>query len=163
MNNPLLSTANSTNLLKPSIPYRISPNTAINKKQKQQSKTLVVKSNVRSTTTTLTNTTVSVARRRRNKNGVFEETTTFKQVDRIDQGKAVLLCALGYWVQGSRCFPWLALNFHMAHCLNLKPSTLQLVQYSASLPMVAKPLYGVLSDVLYIGRARRVPYISIGG
>ncbi|ANM62933.1 Major facilitator superfamily protein [Arabidopsis thaliana] len=50
----------------------------------------------------------------------------------------------------------------MAHCLNLKPSTLQLVQYTASLPMVAKPLYGVLSDVLYIGGARRVPYISVG-
>lgn len=29
--------------------------------------------------------------------------------------------------------------------------------------MVAKPLYGILSDALYIGGARRVPYISIGG
>ncbi|CDO99358.1 unnamed protein product [Coffea canephora] len=28
--------------------------------------------------------------------------------------------------------------------------------------MVAKPLYGVLSDALYIGRARRIPYVSIG-
>ena len=97
--------------------------------------------------------------RNNNGGGGFDET----KVGRRDQGNAVLLCAVGYWVQGSRCFPWLALNFHMSHCLNLKPSTLQLVQYTAILPMVAKPLYGVLSDVLYIGGARRVPYISIGG
>ncbi|KAK1592527.1 hypothetical protein Q3G72_026343 [Acer saccharum] len=74
----------------------------------------------------------------------------------------LVLCGLGYWVQGFRCFPWLALNFHMAHNLNLHPSTLQLVQNSANLPMVAKPLYGVLSDALYIGGAHRIPYICIG-
>ncbi|EOY06240.1 hypothetical protein QUC31_016372 [Theobroma cacao] len=72
------------------------------------------------------------------------------------------LCGLGYWVQGFRCFPWLALNFHMAHNLNLHPSTLQLVQNSGNLPMAAKPLYGILSDALYIGGAHRIPYISIG-
>ncbi|XVF62761.1 hypothetical protein PTKIN_Ptkin09bG0034400 [Pterospermum kingtungense] len=72
------------------------------------------------------------------------------------------LCGLGYWVQGFRCFPWLALNFHMAHNLNLHPSALQLVQNSANLPMVAKPLYGILSDALHIGDAHRIPYISIG-
>ncbi|XVF38559.1 hypothetical protein REPUB_Repub20aG0112500 [Reevesia pubescens] len=72
------------------------------------------------------------------------------------------LCGLGYWVQGFRCFPWLALNFHMAHNLNLNPSTLQLVQNSGNLPMVAKPLYGILSDALYIGGAHRIPYICIG-
>ncbi|KAK4406013.1 putative folate-biopterin transporter 9, chloroplastic [Sesamum angolense] len=63
------------------------------------------------------------------------------------------------WVQG---FPWLALNFHMAHNLNMHPSTLQLVQNSGNLPMVAKPLYGILSDALYIGGAHRIPYVSIG-
>ncbi|KAF8392122.1 hypothetical protein HHK36_022464 [Tetracentron sinense] len=73
------------------------------------------------------------------------------------------LCGFGYWVQGFRCFSWLALNFHMAHNLNLHPSTLQLVQNSANLPMVAKPLYGALSDAFYIGGAHRIPYISIGG
>ncbi|XP_022760404.1 probable folate-biopterin transporter 8, chloroplastic [Durio zibethinus] len=72
------------------------------------------------------------------------------------------LCGLGYWVQGFRCFPWLALNFHMAHNLNLQPSTLQLIQNSGNLPMVAKPLYGILSDALYIGGAHRIPYICIG-
>ncbi|RWR96053.1 putative folate-biopterin transporter 9, chloroplastic [Cinnamomum micranthum f. kanehirae] len=72
------------------------------------------------------------------------------------------LCGLGYWVQGLRCFPWLALNFHMAQGLNLHPSTLQLVQYSANLPMVAKPLYGILSDTFDIGGAQRIPYITFG-
>ncbi|XVE81962.1 hypothetical protein DITRI_Ditri15bG0108600 [Diplodiscus trichospermus] len=72
------------------------------------------------------------------------------------------LCGLGYWVQGFRCFPWLALNFHMAHNLNLHPLVLQLVQNSGNLPMVAKPLYGILSDAIYIGGANRIPYICIG-
>ncbi|KAF2285566.1 hypothetical protein GH714_005544 [Hevea brasiliensis] len=68
----------------------------------------------------------------------------------------------GYWMQGFRCFPWLALNFHMAHNLNLLPSILQLVQHSANFPMVAKPFYGVLSDAICIGGAHRIPYILIG-
>lgn len=72
------------------------------------------------------------------------------------------LCGFGYWVQGFRCFPWLALNLHMVHNLKFHPSTLQLVQNSANLPMAAKPLYGILSDALYIGGAHRIPYISIG-
>ncbi|TKY49852.1 folate-biopterin transporter 9 [Spatholobus suberectus] len=51
----------------------------------------------------------------------------------------------------------------MASNLNLHPSTLQLVQNSANLPMVAKPLYGILSDAIYIGGAHRIPYVVIGG
>ncbi|KAF6141061.1 hypothetical protein GIB67_006506 [Kingdonia uniflora] len=74
----------------------------------------------------------------------------------------LVLCGIGYWVQGFRVFPWLALNFHMVHALNLQPSMLQLVQNFGNLPMVAKPLYGVLSDALYIWGAHRIPYISIG-
>ncbi|KAL9161958.1 hypothetical protein ABFS82_07G055400 [Erythranthe guttata] len=74
----------------------------------------------------------------------------------------VVLCGVGYYVNGFRGFPWLALNFHMAHNLNMHPSALQIVQNSANLPMVAKPFYGILSDALYIGGARRLPYISIG-
>ncbi|KAG6668515.1 probable folate-biopterin transporter 9, chloroplastic [Carya illinoinensis] len=80
----------------------------------------------------------------------------------VNSRQMLLLCGFGYWIQGFRCFPWLALNFHMAHYLNMHPSTLQLVQNAGNLPMVAKPLYGLLSDVLYIGGARRVPYVSIG-
>ncbi|XP_052188384.1 probable folate-biopterin transporter 9, chloroplastic [Diospyros lotus] len=74
----------------------------------------------------------------------------------------MVFCGFGYWVQGFRGFPWLALNFHMAHNLNLRPSTLQLVQNTGNLPMVIKPLYGILSDALYIGGAHRIPYICIG-
>ncbi|KAL8483255.1 hypothetical protein ACS0TY_026082 [Phlomoides rotata] len=74
----------------------------------------------------------------------------------------MVLCAVGYYVNGFRGFPWLALNFHMAHNLNVHPSTLQIVQNSANLPMVLKPFYGILSDALYIGGAHRIPYISIG-
>lgn len=81
----------------------------------------------------------------------------------VGSRQMLLLCGLGYWVQGFRCFPWLALNFHMANNLNLHPSTLQLVQNSANLPMVAKPLYGIISDAIYIGGAHRIPYISVGG
>ncbi|KAH9610670.1 hypothetical protein KSS87_022317 [Heliosperma pusillum] len=74
----------------------------------------------------------------------------------------MLLCGFGYWIQGFRCFPWLALNFHMANTLNFDPSTLQLVQHFGNLPMVAKPFYGILSDAIYIGGAHRIPYICIG-
>ncbi|KAF8692746.1 hypothetical protein HU200_039410 [Digitaria exilis] len=72
------------------------------------------------------------------------------------------VCGVGYWVQGFRCFPWLALNFHLARGLGLSPAALQLAQNAANLPLVAKPLFGVLSDAVYIGRAHRLPYISIG-
>ncbi|KAI3469881.1 hypothetical protein Pfo_026544 [Paulownia fortunei] len=90
---------------------------------------------------------------------LFGRTEGFLQVGNQDM---MVLCGLGYYVNGFRGFPWLALNFHMAHNLNMHPSTLQLVQNSGNLPMVAKPLYGILSDALYIGGAHRIPYISIG-
>lgn len=77
--------------------------------------------------------------------------------------KVLVLCGFGYWLQGFRCFPWLALNYYMVQSLNLHPSILQLVQYSANLPMVAKPLYGIISDAVYFGDAHRLPYISFGG
>ncbi|MCH81071.1 putative folate-biopterin transporter 8 chloroplastic-like, partial [Trifolium medium] len=89
-------------------------------------------------------------------------TNSSTNVSQIGSKQMLILCGFGYWLQGFRCFPWLALNFHMASNLNLDPSILQLVQYSANLPMVAKPLYGILSDVIYIGGAHRIPYIVIG-
>ncbi|KAK9137865.1 hypothetical protein Sjap_008459 [Stephania japonica] len=76
--------------------------------------------------------------------------------------RMLVLCGLGYWVQGLRCFPWLALDFHMAGSMRLTPSLLQLLQSFGCLPVVAKPFYGVLSDALYIGSAHRLPYISLG-
>ncbi|CAL0301756.1 unnamed protein product [Lupinus luteus] len=100
-----------------------------------------------------------VIKEKKKKQRVYEK----ERVQNEDGSKQMmLLCGFGYWVQGFRCFPWLAINFHMANNLNLDPSILQLVQNSANLPMVAKPLYGVLSDTIYIGGAHRIPYICIG-
>ncbi|KAM7273447.1 hypothetical protein ACFE04_028111 [Oxalis oulophora] len=69
---------------------------------------------------------------------------------------------LGYWVQGFRCFPWMALNYWLKDGLSLDPSSIQLLQYSANLPMVAKPFYGVLSDAVYLNGQHRLPYIALG-
>ncbi|KAL4190655.1 hypothetical protein AMTRI_Chr07g25840 [Amborella trichopoda] len=74
----------------------------------------------------------------------------------------VVMSGLSYWVQGFRCFPWLALNFYFKDGLGVDLATLQLVQYSANLPMVAKPIYGLVTDSVYIGDAHRLPYISLG-
>ncbi|KAM1305042.1 hypothetical protein ACFX14_022394 [Malus domestica] len=93
---------------------------------------------------------------------IHQEMSGFR-FPQLGRQQMLFLCGFGYWMQGFRCFPWLALNFHMAHNLQMHPSTLQLVQHSTNLPMAAKPLYGVLSDALYISGAHRVPYISIGG
>ena len=70
---------------------------------------------------------------------------------------------LGFWVQGFRCFPWLVVSFYLKDGLNVDPSTLQILQSSANLPMVGKPLYGLLSDSVYISGQHRVPYIALGG
>uniref|UniRef100_A0A6P3YZ01 probable folate-biopterin transporter 7 n=1 Tax=Ziziphus jujuba TaxID=326968 RepID=A0A6P3YZ01_ZIZJJ len=69
---------------------------------------------------------------------------------------------LGYWVQGFRCFPWMVVNFFLKDALHVHPSTLQLLQNSANLPMVAKPLFGILSDAVYLAGQHRIPYIAIG-
>ncbi|KAG9137496.1 hypothetical protein Leryth_016793 [Lithospermum erythrorhizon] len=71
---------------------------------------------------------------------IFEEKNGF-----LKKGskQMLLLCGFGYWVNGFRLF-WLVPK----NCGNL--------------PLVAKPLFGVLSDAFYIGGAHRLPYISIG-
>ncbi|XP_050385526.1 probable folate-biopterin transporter 7 [Argentina anserina] len=69
---------------------------------------------------------------------------------------------LGFWVQGFRCFPWLAVNFFLKDGLQVDSSTLQLLQNSANLPMVGKPLYGLVSDAVYIAGQHRVPYLALG-
>ncbi|KAF9624479.1 hypothetical protein IFM89_011522 [Coptis chinensis] len=80
------------------------------------------------------------------------------------EGGVVLktLVGLGCLVQGVRCLPWMAVNFFLKDQLKLHPSTLQLLQNSSNLPMVAKPLYGLLSDAVYISGQHRIPYIAIG-
>ncbi|XVF42819.1 hypothetical protein PTKIN_Ptkin01aG0395800 [Pterospermum kingtungense] len=84
---------------------------------------------------------------------------------RPEKGKANRirsLLGIGYWVQGFRCFPWMAVNFFLKDGVKVDPSTLQILQNSANLPMVGKPLYGVVSDAVYISGQHRVPYIAIG-
>uniref|UniRef100_A0A5B7BHH0 Putative folate-biopterin transporter 7 isoform X1 n=1 Tax=Davidia involucrata TaxID=16924 RepID=A0A5B7BHH0_DAVIN len=73
-----------------------------------------------------------------------------------------LVVGLGFWVQGMRCFPWMAVIFFLKDGLKVDPSTLQLLQNSANLPMVAKPIYGLLSDSVYIYAQHRIPYLAIG-
>ncbi|KAG9452902.1 hypothetical protein H6P81_005806 [Aristolochia fimbriata] len=61
-----------------------------------------------------------------------------------------------------RCFPWMAVNYFLKDGLGVAPSTLQLLQNSANIPMVGKPLYGVVSDAVYIRGEHRLPYIVAG-
>ncbi|KAF4399011.1 hypothetical protein G4B88_023605 [Cannabis sativa] len=72
------------------------------------------------------------------------------------------ILGIGYWVQGFRCMPWMAVIFFLKDGIGVDPSTIQLLLSSANLPMVAKPLYGVLSDALYFSGQHRIPYIAFG-
>lgn len=81
----------------------------------------------------------------------------------LSEAKIRKVLGLGYWVQGFRCFPWMAVNFFLKDGLQVDPSTLQLLQNSANLPMIGKPLYGVISDAVYIAGQHRIPYLALGG
>ncbi|XP_010418909.1 PREDICTED: probable folate-biopterin transporter 7 [Camelina sativa] len=72
------------------------------------------------------------------------------------------LLGFGFFVQGFRGFPWLGANFFLTDELRVNPSVLQLLQNSANLPMVAKPIYGIVSDAVYFFGEHRIPYIAIG-
>lgn len=82
-----------------------------------------------------------------------------------DRYGSSLLCllVLGYSVQGFRCFPWMAMSFYLKDGLQVDPATLQFWQSTVNLPMVAKPVYGIISDVIYIGGERRMPYLMFAG
>ncbi|KAL8159094.1 hypothetical protein V2J09_000631, partial [Rumex salicifolius] len=73
------------------------------------------------------------------------------------------LLGLGYCIQGFRCFPWMIVNFFLKDSLQVDPSTLQMLQNTANLPMVGKSLYGIVSDAVYINGEHRIPYIAFGG
>lgn len=77
--------------------------------------------------------------------------------------KVKMLLGLGFWMQGFRCFPWMAVIFFLKDGLHVDPSTLQILQNSANLPMVAKPFYGLVSDSFYVFGQHRIPYIAFGG
>ncbi|GKB33640.1 probable folate-biopterin transporter 7 [Tanacetum coccineum] len=74
-----------------------------------------------------------------------------------------MLLGLGFWIQGFRCYPWMAVVFFLKDGLRVDPSTMQILQNSASFPMVAKPVYGLVSDSFYVYGQHRVPYIAAGG
>ncbi|KAI5058226.1 hypothetical protein GOP47_0026396 [Adiantum capillus-veneris] len=82
---------------------------------------------------------------------------------RIYGASFMLLIGFGYWIQGFRCFPWLAVNFYLKDVLAVDPTTLQFLQNTVFLPLVAKPVYGIISDAIYIRGAHRIPYLVIGG
>ncbi|KAG6477896.1 probable folate-biopterin transporter 7 isoform X1 [Zingiber officinale] len=69
---------------------------------------------------------------------------------------------MGFLVQGFRCFPWLGVNYFLIDGLGVAASSLQILQNSANLPMVAKPLIGILSDAISINGQHRLPYVAIG-
>ncbi|CAK9143092.1 unnamed protein product [Ilex paraguariensis] len=73
-----------------------------------------------------------------------------------------VVLGIGFCVQGLRCLPWMGVNFFLKDGLKVEPSTLQLLQNSANLPMISKPFIGLLSDSIYISGQHRIPYIAIG-
>ncbi|KAK9052930.1 hypothetical protein SSX86_029560 [Deinandra increscens subsp. villosa] len=100
----------------------------------------------------------------RNKSKTIPETSNDrnKYEKRGRKGRREMLLGLGFWMQGFRCFPWMAVIFFLKDGLRLDPSTLQILLSSANLPMVAKPFYGLLSDSFYFFGQHRIPYIAGG-
>lgn len=47
--------------------------------------------------------------------------------------------------------------------VQVDPGTMQFLMSTAALPMVAKPIYGIISDSVYIKGAHRVPYLIVAG
>lgn len=47
--------------------------------------------------------------------------------------------------------------------MQVDPGTMQFLMSTAALPMVAKPVYGIISDSVYIKGAHRLPYLIIAG
>jgi folate/biopterin transporter len=76
--------------------------------------------------------------------------------------KRKLVLGIGFWVQGLRCLPWMGVIFYLKDGIRVDPATLQLLQNSATIPMLAKPFYGLLSDSYYIFGQHRLPYIALG-
>ncbi|KAI5066121.1 hypothetical protein GOP47_0018745 [Adiantum capillus-veneris] len=95
--------------------------------------------------------------------GEMEAFKWLKSMSNVYGPSLILLVGLGYWIQGFRCFPWFAVNFYFKDVLTVDPGTLQIVQNTVNIPMVAKPVYGIVSDAVYIRGAHRVPYLVIGG
>lgn len=75
----------------------------------------------------------------------------------------VTLMGLCFFTQAMRCFPWMAMTYWFKDNLKVDPGTMQFLLSTAALPMVAKPIYGIISDSVYIKGAHRVPYLIVAG
>eukprot|EP00897_Mesotaenium_endlicherianum_P010963 jgi/Mesen1/9896/ME000070S09174 len=73
----------------------------------------------------------------------------------------LLLVILIYWTQGFRAFPWTGISYLLKDKLQLSPSASQMLTSTAFIPWSIKPIYGVMSDCVYIRGARRMPYLVI--
>eukprot|EP00850_Spirogloea_muscicola_P013859 SM000096S24888 [mRNA] locus=s96:317224:320327:- [translate_table: standard] len=76
-------------------------------------------------------------------------------------GSFILLIVCVYWTQGFRSFPWTGISFLIKDELKLSPSASQLLTSTAFMPWSIKPVYGMISDCVYIRGGRRVPYLII--
>lgn len=73
------------------------------------------------------------------------------------------LLGVGFMVQGLRSVPLRAVSYFMRDDLLVDFYTLQILKNTVNLPQVAKPIYGIISDTLYIHGQHRIPYIALGG
>jgi folate/biopterin transporter len=88
---------------------------------------------------------------------------SFKRLNNTYGASFVLLMGLCFFTQAMRCFPWMAMAYWYKDNLKVDPGTMQFLLSTASLPMVAKPVYGIISDSVYIKGAHRVPYLIVAG
>ena len=86
----------------------------------------------------------------------------FQTKSAVQEARRKIL-GLGFWIRGFRSFPWMAVNFYLKDGLKVSPSSLQVVLNFSSIPLVGKPLYGFLSDVVCVRGEYRLPYVAIGG
>jgi hypothetical protein len=96
----------------------------------------------------------------------LEEMPFFSWLNRLSKTYGtsfMVVIVLGYCTQGFRCFPWLAMSYFFKDDLQVDPGTMQLLMSTANLPMVAKPIYGIISDSVYIKGAHRIPYLAFAG
>ncbi|KQK08568.1 hypothetical protein BRADI_2g42580v3 [Brachypodium distachyon] len=56
-------------------------------------------------------------------------------------------------------FPWLGVNFFLKDGMGASAASLQILQASPNLPMVAKLLLGLLSDVVPVRGYRHLPMV----
>lgn len=97
--------------------------------------------------------------------GAFEAEAmgTIGRLRKIYGGTFMSLVSLCYFLQSFRSFPWMAMTYWYKDNLKVDPGTMQFLMSTTMLPMVAKPVYGIISDSVYIKGAHRLPYLILAG